>query len=215
MKKQIIFLLLAFLVPTFAISQILIPIPTPTGLMPEHGFLPGKKFKFYPTIDKYDFNGLKLRMELFDSRDFHNNTKIKCSDLELTNTSEFADPASIYKVCEYFEKLFSQSGAMIDSTSSDTLQIWLEGIDARLIGFGYIRAHGLCQIRVKYHNLNKTYCTDITDADPHSPISPNALVTRLTATRIIASASIREVIEQFFVDLREINVNEKNKIDCP
>jgi hypothetical protein len=211
MKKQIIFLLLTFLVSTCANSQILIPIPISTRLMPEHGFLPGKKFKFYTTIDKYDFNGLKLRMELFDSRDLHNNIKIKCSELEFTNTSEFANPASINKVGEYFEKLFSQSGAKIDSTSSDTLQIWLEGIDTRLIGFGYLRAHGLCQIRVKYHNLNKTYCTDITDADPHSPISPNALVTRLTATRIMASASIREVIEQFFVDLREINLNEKKQ----
>jgi hypothetical protein len=209
MRKLIIFFLLTILVSTSAIGQIVIPIPIPTKLMTEHGFLPGKKFKFLPTIGNYNFNGLKIRMELFDARDFSANMRLKCSDLELTNTSEFANPACIYKFGEYFDKLLQQTGALIDSSSSDTLQVWLEGVDARLIGFGYIRAHGLCQMRIKYHNLNKTYCTDITDADPCSPINPNAMVTRLTATRIMGSASMREVIENFFVDLRDIERQEK------
>jgi hypothetical protein len=82
------------------------------------------------------------------------------------------------------------------------LQIKLEGIDSRLIGFGYIRVHGLCQMKIKYKGITKTYCIDITDADQNSPISSYAFVSRLTATRILASASIREVIEQFFVDLK-------------
>jgi len=59
-------------------------------------------------------------------------------------------------------------------------------------------------MKIKYHNVLKTYCIDITDADKNSPISPNAFVTRKTATRIMASVSIREVIEQFFVDMRSI-----------
>lgn len=177
--------------------------------MPEHGFLPGKKFKFYPTINKYDFSGLKLRLELFDTRNLQKIKKVSCSDLKFTNTTEFKNPSSIYKVSEYFHSLFSQSGAKLDSTSSDTLQVWLEGIDVRIIGGGYLRVHGLCQIRVKYRNINRIYCTDITDADPNSPISPYAFVTRLTATRIMASASIREVIESFFVDLNELKIDNK------
>jgi len=39
----------------------------------------------------------------------------------------------------------------------------LEAIDSRLIGFGYIKIHGLCQIKVKYKGFNKTYCIDIKD----------------------------------------------------
>lgn len=207
MKKYIIFVLFTLIISTYTYSQIVIPMPI--AAIPEHGFLPGKKFKFYPTIENYNFSSLRIRMELFDTRSSLKNTNINCSNLELTNTSEFANPATLLKVSEYFNNLFRQSGATIDSTSSDTLQVWLEGIDARLIGFGYIRAHGLCQIRVKYHQINKTYCIDITDADRHSPISPLAFVTRLTATRIMASASIREVIELFFIDLTELRNQQK------
>lgn len=124
--------------------------------------------------------------------------------MEFTNTSEFKNPESIYKVGQYLDTLFKQSNAILDLNSTDTLQVELEGIDVRLIGFGYIRVHGLCQMKVKYHNFSKTYCVDITDADKNSPVSSNAFVTRKTATRILASAAIREVIEQFFVDLQTL-----------
>ena len=56
--------------------------------------------------------------------------------------------------------------------------------------------------RILQENMIKHDCIDITDADKNSPISPNAFVTRKTATRIMASASIREIIEQFFIDFK-------------
>jgi len=43
------------------------------------------------------------------------------------------------------------------------------------------------------------YCEDITDKSPHSPISSHAFVSRKTASRVIQSASIREVIEKVLV----------------
>ena len=186
-------------------GQIII-FPIPIGLvskvMPEHGFLPGTKFKLYSTIDKYDFSGLKVRIELFDDRPLVKLKKTECSEIQFTNTSEFESPSTIYKVEEYLDMLLRQASAVIDSTSTDTIQVRLQGIDSRLIGFGNIRVHGLCQMKIKFHGRTKTYCTDITDADKHSPISSNAFVSRLTATRILTSASIREVIEQFFIDLK-------------
>jgi hypothetical protein len=208
MRHLLILMILIFLIPISTYGQtIIIPVPTAAigaAVMPEHGFLPGRKFQFYQTIDKYDFSGLKLRIELFDCRNSLKIKKTECSDIEFTNTSEFSDPDCIFIVSHYLDTLFKQTGAIIDISAKDTLQVRFEGIDARLIGFGYIRAHGLCQMTMKYHNIYKTYCIDITDADKHSPISPNAFVSRLTATRIIASASMREVIEQFFVDLRSL-----------
>ncbi|OQP62599.1 hypothetical protein A3860_28320 [Niastella vici] len=172
------------------------------AIMPEHGFLPGKAFKFYPTINKYDFTGLKMRVELYDVRDSLKLTAIPCSQTEINNKSEFTGQTGTAKVGEYFQNLFSQSGIVLDSAASDTLKVYLEALDARLIGFGSITAHGLCQMQMRYKNISKTYCNDITDKDPHSPIGKNAFVTRKTATRVIASAGIREVIEQFFVDLK-------------
>lgn len=70
-----------------------------------------------------------------------------------------------------------------------------------MIGFGVIRAHGLCQLKIRYHNATKTYCIDITDADKDSPLGKNAFVTRKTATRIIGSAAMRAALEQIFKDI--------------
>ena len=204
MKKLLT--LIAFSIFSVTIYGQIIVFPIPVGViskaMPEHGFLPGTKFKLYPTIDKYDFSELKVRIELFDDRPLVKLNKTECSEMQFTNTSEFESPGTIYKVKEYLDTLLRQAGAVIDSTSTDTIQVRLEGIDTRLIGFGNVRVHGLCQMKIKYHGKTNTYCTDITDADKHSPISKNAFVTRLTATRILTSASIREVIEQFFMDLK-------------
>jgi len=176
--------------------------PIGQAIMPEHGFLPGKAFKFYPTIDKYDFSGQKIRVELYDKRDVLQLATLSCSTVEIENKTEFAGLNGTVKVGEYFQNLFSQSGIVPDSLASDTLQVYLQALDARMIGFGSITAHGLCQMQMQFKNISKTYCVDITDKDPHSPIGRNAFVTRKTATRVIASASIREVIEQFFVDLK-------------
>ena len=203
MKKLYTIITLTILSMTVYGQTIFIPIPIGPNYIafPEHGFLPGEKFKIYPTIDKYDFSDLKIRIELFDDRPIVKLKKIDCSQLQFTNASEFKSPSTIYKVKEYLDTLFLQTGAVIDSNATDTVQVRLEGIDSRLIGFGSIRVHGLCQMKIKYKGKTKTYCSDITDADKNSPISSKAFVTRLTATRILTSASIREVIEQFFVDL--------------
>ena len=177
-----------------------------SATMPEHGFLPGRKFSYYPTVAKHDLKKLKVRVEVYDERDKLNLVKARCSDVEFTNTSEFESVECIYKLGKYADTLLYQSNAVLDLNTKDTLQIRLEGIDSRMIGFGYIRAHGICQINVKYHNLEQRYCIDITDADKNSPLSPNAFITRKTATRVMASAAMREVIEQMIVDLeRRIN----------
>ncbi|MGZ3865448.1 MAG: hypothetical protein ACXVC6_05400 [Bacteroidia bacterium] len=214
MQRKTFITLFALLIANFTKAQVLIYAAAAmigAVTMSEHGYLPGKKFKFYPTINKYDFNGMKLRVELFDDRDTLKLQKTTCSQLEFTNTSEFADPQCIFKVRSYLDTLIRQAGGRIDSSSTDTLRVRFEAIDARLIGFGAIRVHGLCQMKMKYHSIENRYCVDITDAHPHSPISPNAFVTRQTATRIMASASMREVIEMFFVDLQSYNETIKAK----
>jgi hypothetical protein len=171
-------------------------------ITPEHGFLPGKKFTFYPTINKYDFTGEKFRLELYDQRDSLHLEHLACSGMEINNKSEFAGEEGTRVVVAYFQRLFPQAGIILDSAATDTLKVYLEALDSRLIGFGSITVHGLCQMRVEGPAIAKTYCSDITDKDPHSPIGKNAFVTRKTATRVIQSASIREAIEQLFIDLQ-------------
>jgi len=168
----------------------------------ERGFLPGKAFKFYPTLNSFDFNGKKMRVELFDDRDSLRIRYLPCTATELTNVTEFAGANATRKVAVYIDTLFKQANIAIDSSVTDILIIHLQALDNRLIGFVSITAHGLCQMSIEYKSLSKTYCEDITDKSPHSPIDRNALVTRRTGSRIIQSAAIREVIEQMLTDLK-------------
>jgi hypothetical protein len=169
--------------------------------MPEHGFLPGKKFKFYPAIGKYDLGGKRLRLELHDERDSLKLKQVDCSPVEMTNTSEFEGPFGTHVVENYIDSLFSPAGIVLDTTSTDVLKVNLEALDARLIGFGSITAHGLCKISTEWKGNTHHYCVDITDKDPHSPISSHAFVTRKTATRVITAAAIREILEKVITDL--------------
>jgi hypothetical protein len=202
MNPKLIILLFCIIILKSSYSQTIV-FPLPIGqLVPEHGFLPGKKFQIFKTLDKYDFKGKKLKVEIYDDRTRLNIQKINCSEVILNNSSELASPQTIFKLKQYTDSIFHQSGIIIDSTSKDKVEIRLEAIDARLIGYGYIKCHGLCQIRFIYHNFNKVYCDDIVDGDKHSPIGSKSFVTRMTATRYMASASIRECIEGFLIDLK-------------
>lgn len=204
MKPKLFFSsLFLFCLIASSFSQVII---VPIGLIgaaavQEHGFLPGKSFKFYSTLKKYDLDGKHYRVELIDERQTLKLKKALCSELDFTNTSEFSKPECIFLFGQYVDTLFRKSNAVADSRAKDTLRLSLQAIDARLLGFGVLRVHGICQVKVSGRGLTKSYCIDITDADEHSPISANAIVTRQTATRIMASASMREVIEQLIADL--------------
>jgi hypothetical protein len=208
-RKLFIILLLAF-GSHFAYSQyyyVVVPPPLVKAIVPEHGFLPGKEFKFYPTIKKYNFAGLKVRAEIYDQRADLQIKKLDCSDVDITNQSEYWGESGVSKVRDYVQFLCSQSDITLDSAASDTLKIYLEVLDTRLIGVGSVTVHGLCKMTIKIKDFSKSYCIDITDKSLHSPISKNALVTRKTATRVIQSASIREVLELFFEDIQDLKMN--------
>jgi hypothetical protein len=207
MKVLLLLLFFFSLHPKAAAQAYYLVVPLGQSIFPEHGFLPGKKFVFYPTIDKYDFSGLKIRVEVFDDRKNLDLANVDCPGVMISNASEFAGQNGASKVYEYFQHTFHESNIVIDSLASDTLKVTLEALDSRLIGFGYVTPHGLCEMKMDYKSISKTYCIDITDTDKHSPISNKALVTRKTATRVITSAAIREVIEQFLIDLKALPLN--------
>lgn len=77
----------------------------------------------------------------------------------------------------------------------------LEGLSFKLIGAGYIVAHGFVQFKVSSPFLNRTYCSDMTDHDEDTPLKWYSLVTRKTASRLIVSGSMKRAAEQFVRDL--------------
>jgi hypothetical protein len=207
MKKILLFFVL-LINYQYTYSQVVFGgglIPTVAAMsMPEHGFLPGKKFPFYETIEKYNFDNQKIKIVLYDNRKSLNLTKIDCSDTALTNSSEFKNEQAIYKIWEYIDKFAKDSKIIIDKDATDEYEITLMALDIRLIGFGSIDVHGLCQIKVKHNGVEKTYCTDIQDGDKNSPLNKSSFVSRKTATRFMMSAAIRETIEKFIKDINDL-----------
>lgn len=171
-------------------------------IMPEHGFLPGKKFPTYPTVNKFDFNKQKIKVILYDDRDLLKLTKTSCSEIPITNETELKGEQGIAKVWDYINSIFQQSNIIIDKDAPDELEIRLEALDCRLIGFGQIEVHGLCQIQFKYKDMDHSYCTNIEDGDKTAPLRKSSFVSRKTATRYMASASIRDTIEKFLIELK-------------
>jgi hypothetical protein len=204
MRKVILIFILS-LTFNFCYSQVKIMTPIESirnkKIDYEYGYLPGKRFPYYKTIEDFDFNGLKVRVQLYDYRKIKGLQQTDCSSTQIENVSEFAKENSILRVAQYIDNLFKQSNIQIDTSSLNTIDVYLEALDARLIGFGYIKIHGLCQIRIKYLNNEKTYCSDIMDGDKNSPLGKYAFVTRKGGLRKMGSASIREVLERFLLDL--------------
>ena len=144
-----------------------------------------------------------MKVTLYNDRDEKKLSKINCSEIGITNETELKGEQGTVKVWDYLNTLFLQSKIVIDTTSSDELEVRLTALDCRLIGFGQIAVHGLCQIEFKYKGITKTYCTDIEDGDKNAPLTKSSFVSRKTATRYMASASIRETIEKFLTDLKD------------
>lgn len=162
----------------------------------EYGFLPGKKFPFYKSIITHDLKGAKIWIKLVDERKTLALETTSCSDLPLKNQTEFNGESGANAMRQYFSRLFTDAHAILDSAADEIINVELQALDARLLGFGNITAHGLCQIRITYQGQTQLICVDITDKDPHSPIGPKAWVTRKTAVRVILSAAIRESVEK-------------------
>ncbi|MCG6191041.1 hypothetical protein [Maribellus maritimus] len=203
MKKRILTIIILIFSINTGYSQIIIPILFGEEIVPEHGFLPGRKFPIYKTINAFDFNAKSFRVELIDDRSNSQLRNIRCSSLDIENTSELASAQTIFKLKEYVDSVFSQSNLNIDSTATSSIVIKLQAIDSRITGFGKIKVHGLCQLKISVGSSENIYCCDIVDGDENAPLGSNAIVTRKTASRFMASAAIRECLEQFLFDLKE------------
>lgn len=50
------------------------------------------------------------------------------------------------------------------------IMVELEGLSFKLIGAGYIVAHGFVRFKVSSPFLNRTYCSDMMDHDGDAPL---------------------------------------------
>jgi len=202
MKKSVFIFLLFVLAGRAGAQRIIVTFAwMPVGAHSEHGFLPGRPFKYYPATRKYDLGGKRLRIELHDERDSLKLKRLDCAKVSLTNTSEFEGRYGTRVMERYIDSLFAAANVVLDTAATDVLKVNLQALDSRLVGVIVGRAHGLCKMSVEWRGNTHNYCVDITDKDPHSPVSSSAWITRETATRVITAAAIREVLESILTDL--------------
>ncbi|HVW59251.1 MAG TPA: hypothetical protein VHC48_04420 [Puia sp.] len=66
--------------------------------VPEHGFLPGKEFKYYLPVDHYDFGGRRMWVVVYDDRDKLHITRLDCAqvDINLCRINRWTSDESLY-----------------------------------------------------------------------------------------------------------------------
>ncbi len=167
----------------------------------KYGFLPGTDYKFYKPIQNIDLQGARLSLEFVDNRD--NRDSIVCSEHNLDLKTELEGGLGFSYFKEYIQTMIKESNGILDTKSETKIKLKLEALSFKLIGFGYIVAHGFIQFEVKSDYLDKRYCSDMTDKDEDAPLKWYSFVTRKTASRIMVSGSSRRAIEELLVDLQK------------
>jgi hypothetical protein len=164
-----------------------------------YGFLPGTDYKMLKPEKEIDLKGKSFSVELKDSR--KNLNKIGCSEHSLDRETELEGALGAQYFKESLTAMIEGSNGKIDALSPNRVVVDLEGLSFKLIGAGYIVAHGFVQFNATSPFLNRTYCSDMTDHDEDAPLKWYSVVTRKTASRLIVSGSVRRATESFVRDL--------------
>lgn len=172
-----------------------------------YGFLPGTDYMMLKPEKEIDLKGKSFNVEFRDNRKDVN--KIACSEYSLDRETELEGRLGAQYFRESMKAMIEGSNGKIDAASPNRVVVELEGVSFKLIGAGYIVAHGLVQFKVASSFLNKTYCSDMTDHDDDAPLKWYSVVTRKTASRLMVSGSVRRATESFIRDLANM-VQEGN-----
>jgi hypothetical protein len=171
--------------------------------VPKYGLLPGVKCPIYDFYYKqYDICQYKFKLNLIDKR--MNYLSLNCSETKPETDSEFEGANGYNFFLTYFITLVHNANGIIDSirkSKDKSIDLEIEIISPKLIGFVYIKVHGLCQITAKTEFFTKTYCCDIEDGDETAPLEWYSIDTRKSALRKMTSAAIRDCIESLISDL--------------
>ena len=169
----------------------------------KYGFLPGSDYEIYATDQQIDLNKLHINYKISDNRSSIDS--IECSDIKLEKDSELEGDLGVKLFSKYLMTLTDSCNGILDSSSNNIYEVELQAISPKLTGFGFVTVHGLVQFKVKSKLITKTYCADIKDGDPESPVGRFSFATRKTAMRIMVSAACRKAIENFLLDVNKLS----------
>jgi hypothetical protein len=186
----------------------------------KYGFLPAKEYPFYPFSDSIHLKQKKICFIIEDRRNEFQ--KLSCSDVDVERDSEVEGKNGVDYLSAYLSFLATdhssamrplqkdmitilplqavESSSVAVSQTMDTVKIELEVLSPKLLGFIFVKVHGLVQYTAKCRYFTKRYCSDLKDGDPDSPVGSFSLDTRRDAMRKIMSASVLRVTSAFIQD---------------
>lgn len=173
-----------------------------------YGYLPGSEYSYYEPFHLRDLKRLKINLRVIDNRT--NNFRISCSSIQLDRYSELEGRNGFDYFKNYCRAMIEFNNGIIDTSSTDTLTIKLNGFSSKLYGFVYIRIYGLVEFSANGLGIeNRTFCSEMMDGDNDAPLQWYSFDTRKGAFRKIVSGSTRRVLEEL-IHAIEIKSNLPN-----
>jgi hypothetical protein len=171
-----------------------------TSRVLKYGYLPAGKYEYYQPIKKIDLQRRKFKYLVVDNR--FNNRQSVCSTMLVDIDSELEGELGIQFFEDYLKAMTEYGSGSIDTSSGEPIRVELEVLSPKMVGFVYVRVHGLVQFNVISDKIKKRYCSDMVDGDPDAPFGKHAVATRRHAMRKMVSGSARRALEEFFTDLQ-------------
>ena len=170
----------------------------------KYGFLPASGYPFYAPRRYPNLMGKKIVFVINDKR--HTIYKANCTNESIQRDSELEGKLGSDYFSDYITKLSSES---YEAGIPDTVLIDLEVLTPAMIGFGFVKVHGIVQFKVYRKKFTKSYCVDIKDGDSESPINTFSFDTRRGAMRKMMSAALTKVGQEFLEDYELELKNER------
>jgi len=185
----------------FSLFACLYNPPSPeTSRVLKYGYLPAGNYEYYQAIKKIDLQGRKVNFLVVDNR--LNNKQSVCSNRPVEIDSELEGALGVQFFENYLKAMTEYSSGSIGVSSGDPVRVELEVLSPLMVGFGYVRVHGIVQFNVISDKIKKRYCSDMVDGDKDAPFGKYAVTTRRHAMRKMVSGSARRALEEFFSDLQ-------------
>ena len=186
LKKYLLLIFIGILFRTPCFAQI--PIIIPLFFVQQDIGIPVYGFVRYHTL-----NDKSVNLVFQDERKSFD--KLFCSEIRVNHHTEFEGRVGMALVTKYFDTLIhNANGNVIDTGPPITVS--LQVLSAKL----KMRTYGLCQIQIRYAGFERTYCVDLADDNPNSPLDESINYTAQSVIRIMVSAAVREVVEKVISD---------------
>ena len=164
-----------------------------------YGFLPGEDYPVYKNSLVIDLKGQTFEIDLRDSRD--QNRKVNCIAYSPDRNTDLEGETGLNLTQNYLKRSIESANGKIVDHGHRVIIVSLDVISFDVSGFLQVTVEGVAQLTINSSFGPKTYCRRISDKDPGAPLKWNSFDSRRGASRKMASAALRLVVDDLLSDL--------------